>query len=89
MSKPDDDEILAFTVASVWREERVSCPHPDILQAFESGALEPGAMAPSRNQPFISDLPPAHMLTGLRVIERCFTTIAIVLRRGCIPVTRR
>ncbi len=44
MSRPDDDEILAFTVASVWREERVSCPHPDILQAFESGALEPGAM---------------------------------------------
>lgn len=39
-----DDELLAFTVATVWREERVSCPHPDILQAFESGSLAPGAM---------------------------------------------
>ncbi len=39
-----DDELLAFTVATVWREERVSCPHPDIVQAYESGALSPGAM---------------------------------------------
>ena len=33
----------AFTVASVWREERVSCPHPDILQAYDAGALPGGA----------------------------------------------
>jgi hypothetical protein len=38
-----DDEQLAFTVATVWREERVSCPHPDILHAYESGALTVGA----------------------------------------------
>ena len=44
MSRPDEDEALAFTVATVWREQRVSCPHPDILQGYESGALEPGAM---------------------------------------------
>jgi len=42
---PDsNDDLLAFTVATVWREERVSCPHPDILQAYETGALSPGAM---------------------------------------------
>jgi hypothetical protein len=39
-----DDELLAFTVATVWREERVSCPHPDIVQAYESGALSSGEM---------------------------------------------
>lgn len=33
------DEQLAFTVASVWRQERVSCPHPDIMRAYLSGAL--------------------------------------------------
>ena len=38
------DDLLAFTVATVWREERVSCPHPDILQAYETGALSPGAL---------------------------------------------
>ena len=34
------DAELMFTVATVWREERVSCPHPDILKAFLAGALE-------------------------------------------------
>ena len=44
MSPPRaDDESLAFTVASVWREERVSCPHPDILKAWLGGALPEGA----------------------------------------------
>ncbi len=38
------DEALFFTVATVWREERVSCPHQDILRAYGTGALEPGAM---------------------------------------------
>ena len=38
------DDLLAFTVSTVWREERVSCPHPDILRAFEAGSLERGAM---------------------------------------------
>lgn len=42
MSTPDD-EALAFTVATVWREERVSCPHPDLVHAYETGALEGGA----------------------------------------------
>jgi hypothetical protein len=39
----DPDAALAFTVAAVWREERVSCPHPDILHSWKSGALEGGA----------------------------------------------
>ncbi len=34
------EEELAFTVATVWREERVSCPHADILQAWLSKGLE-------------------------------------------------
>ena len=34
---------LAFTVASVWREERVSCPHPDLLNSWVQGGLQDGA----------------------------------------------
>ena len=34
-----DDDKLAFTVASVWRDERVSCPHADILKAWLGGSL--------------------------------------------------
>lgn len=42
--EPQPDDLLAFTVSTVWRDERVSCPHPDILRAFEAGSLEQGAM---------------------------------------------
>lgn len=41
----DSDELLTFTVATVWREQRVSCPHPDILKSYEAGALGEGAGA--------------------------------------------
>lgn len=44
VDNPDADESLIFTVATVWKEERVSCPHPDILAAYGTGALEGGAM---------------------------------------------
>lgn len=36
---PSAEEALAFTVASVWREFRVSCPHPDVLRAARLGGL--------------------------------------------------
>jgi hypothetical protein len=39
----DRDEALGFTVSSVWRQERVSCPHPDVLRAWMTGSLEAGA----------------------------------------------
>ncbi len=45
-TKSDDqrrEEELAFTVATVWRDERVSCPHLDILRAWLGGALTGGA----------------------------------------------
>ena len=42
--QPDSDDLMTFTVRSVWREERVSCPHPDILRAYDTRSLEPGAM---------------------------------------------
>lgn len=42
-AEPRDDEKLAFTIASVWRDERVSCPHPDILRAWHGGSLVPAA----------------------------------------------
>lgn len=38
------DPHLAFTVASVWRQERISCPHPDLLQSFLQGGLTGGAL---------------------------------------------
>ena len=37
------DARLSFTVASVWRSERVSCPHPHVLQSFLQGELTGGA----------------------------------------------
>jgi hypothetical protein len=42
MATPDQD-ALTFTVATVWREDRVSCPHPDILTAFLTGGLDADA----------------------------------------------
>ena len=39
----DLDPKLAFTVASVWRSERVSCPHVHVLQSYLQGSLEEGA----------------------------------------------
>ena len=38
---PDGEVELA--VAAVWRAERVSCPHPDLLRSHHSGALDDGA----------------------------------------------
>ena len=44
MNDPGDiDGKLAFTVASVWREARISCPHPDLLQSWLAGGLDGGA----------------------------------------------
>jgi len=54
MSIPEDKDLdelrqneldarLAFTVASVWRSERISCPHPHVLQGHLQGSLEGGA----------------------------------------------
>ena len=45
MSAEEDpvDARLAFTVATVWREERISCPHPHVLQSFLQGGLHGGA----------------------------------------------
>ncbi len=37
------DPKLAFTVATVWREERISCPHPHLLQSWLQGGLQGGA----------------------------------------------
>jgi len=39
----ESDEDLDITVAAVWRAERVSCPHPDVLRAHDTGSLDPGA----------------------------------------------
>jgi len=46
MSHDEENEIdpkLAFTVASVWRSERISCPHPHVLQSYLTGGMEGGA----------------------------------------------
>jgi hypothetical protein len=43
MEGHDIDPKLAFTVATVWREERITCPHPDLLQSYLAGALDGGA----------------------------------------------
>lgn len=43
MSTDDIDPHVTFTVATVWREERISCPHPHILQSHLQGGLQGGA----------------------------------------------
>ena len=51
MSAPDPmsaqtegvDAQLAFTVATLWREERITCPHPHLLQSWMQGGLPAGA----------------------------------------------
>lgn len=37
------DAKLSFTVATVWRSERISCPHPHVLQSWLQGGLDGGA----------------------------------------------
>lgn len=37
------DRALEFTVSTIWRDERVTCPHTDILQSWRGGALDPAA----------------------------------------------
>lgn len=39
----DPDAALALTVAAVWRAERISCPHPHVLQSWLAGGLSGGA----------------------------------------------
>ena len=42
--RPSEAEArLLFTVSSVWREERISCPHPDLLHSWLTGGLDGGA----------------------------------------------
>ncbi len=44
MTADDDiDPQVTFTVATVWREERISCPHPHLLQSYLQGGLAGGA----------------------------------------------
>jgi hypothetical protein len=44
MTADDDlDAELAFTVAAIWRQERISCPHPHVLKSWLQGGLPPGA----------------------------------------------
>lgn len=67
----DEDELLAFTVGTVWREERVSCPHPDVLRAFDTGSLDAGAMAFLRFHLSESQCPYCNaVLEDLRVGDR-------------------
>lgn len=42
MSKPGDD--IELDVGRVWRLERVSCPHVDVLRAYLCSSLSQGAM---------------------------------------------
>lgn len=39
-----DEEALDLDVGRVWRLERVSCPHADVLRAYHTRSLSDGAM---------------------------------------------
>jgi hypothetical protein len=43
MASDDDDPNLAATVAAVWRQARVSCPHPDLLSSWLQGGVDGAA----------------------------------------------
>jgi hypothetical protein len=38
----DRIDRMTFTLGQVWREMRVSCPHPDLLLAWKEGSLDEG-----------------------------------------------
>ncbi|MEZ5965177.1 MAG: hypothetical protein R3F56_15190 [Planctomycetota bacterium] len=44
MSGLPEDEALDLDVGRVWRLERVSCPHVDVLRAYHTGSLPAGAV---------------------------------------------
>lgn len=44
MSHDRGDDALDLDVGRVWRLERVSCPHADVLRAFTTSSLPEGAM---------------------------------------------
>ena len=44
MSQIENDDALDLDVGRVWREERVSCPHADILRAYQARSLPEGAL---------------------------------------------
>ena len=45
MSSPQEHaDAIDLDVGRVWREERVSCPHVDILRAFLAKSLADGAL---------------------------------------------
>lgn len=39
----DDDPKLAATVAAVWRQAGVSCPHPDLWASWRQGGVDGAA----------------------------------------------
>ena len=39
MDREERERVFEQNVAAIWREQRVSCPHPDILRAFLEGGL--------------------------------------------------
>lgn len=95
MERDSRDRLFEQTVASTWREERVSCPHPDLLRAFLEGSLEAGpagflrfhleqAACPwctARAAEFAADRggPPAAVETG--VVERTLRSTLLGLRK--------
>jgi anti-sigma factor RsiW len=36
------EEVFELEIARLWVEERVSCPHPHLLEAYLAGSLEEG-----------------------------------------------
>jgi len=42
MDREQRDLVLEQDVGLIWREERVSCPHEDLLRAWVEGGLEAG-----------------------------------------------
>lgn len=43
-TRDDDRDALDLDVGRVWRLERVSCPHVDVLRAYHTRSLPDGAM---------------------------------------------
>jgi hypothetical protein len=82
MSNPGEsvDPHLAFTVATVWREERISCPHPDLLQSWLQGGLQGGARDFVAFHLADSQCPYCNAVVDLR--DRLLRSTATALRRS-------
>ena len=86
----EDDPKLAASVAAVWRQARVSCPHPDLLSSWLQGGVGGAAARFLAFHLGESDCPTCNAvvddLMGDRVGERPLRGVALPAHVALYPV---